>query len=568
MTDQVLHIYCRVSTRIQETDGTSLETQQDLGIKKAKELGFKHKLWNEGAKSSHHEDITARPILSALLTDIRDGKVKHLWVIENSRLSRNDMVASTIRYEMNKAGVVLYTKDGRYDLNNPSDTFTRQILDATSQLENALRTERSRLGKLQKARMGQWHGGPPPYGYEIKEKRLQPHEEESKWVKRIFQEYSSGTTMMDIKTLLDTNGVQPRRKGSTWALGSLQALVSNTHYIGRYTYTDSKTEESVEVECPKIVSASVWQKCNVKKRKTRERKGQINRTKHFYLLRDLMYCDHCGTPMGGRINKNQRQNWYYCPAPERKWESVSGSNEESQSTNKTKKWERGRHCSMTRSLNIDETDKIVWDSVKKIVSESNILKQKMKDELLKDKSKSDDEYKKDLQNTRKRERSAVKNLKRIEESIAKIETDRLLERMDADLFKQVRKNLEDERNKALAEVDETRSAVDDVASKKRWIDWVGKFKETYEDVEHLTPTERKEYLEGVLSKIGVGLDNKTNEHLVSLEFRFPIVGDDYLNRQVREGENINVIRGSFSSPYHNRNKTSAKKKAKNTKKKG
>ena len=78
MTDQVLHIYCRVSTRIQETDGTSLETQQDLGIKKAKELGFKHKLWNEGAKSSHHEDITARPILSALLTDIRDGKVKHL----------------------------------------------------------------------------------------------------------------------------------------------------------------------------------------------------------------------------------------------------------------------------------------------------------------------------------------------------------------------------------------------------------------------------------------------------------------------------------------------------------
>ena len=154
--------------------------------------------------------------------------------------------------------------------------------------------------------------------------------------------------MMDIKTLLDTNGVQPRRKGSTWALGSLQALVSNTHYIGRYTYTDSKTEESVEVECPKIVSASVWQKCNVKKRKTRERKGQINRTKHFYLLRDLMYCDHCGTPMGGRINKNQRQNWYYCPAPERKWESVSGSNEESQSTNKTKR-ERGRHCSMTCS---------------------------------------------------------------------------------------------------------------------------------------------------------------------------------------------------------------------------
>ena len=46
--------------------------------------------------------------------------------------------AATIRNECNKAGVTFYTKGGQYDLNNPSDIFTRQILDATSQLENAL----------------------------------------------------------------------------------------------------------------------------------------------------------------------------------------------------------------------------------------------------------------------------------------------------------------------------------------------------------------------------------------------------------------------------------------------
>ena len=133
-----LHIYTRVSTVVQETDGTSLDTQMELGIKKAGELGFLHKIWNEGAKSSHHEDIALRPMLSQLLAEIRERNVKHLWVIEQSRLSRNDMVAATIRNECNKAGVTFYTKDGQYDLNNPSDIFTRQILDATSQLENAL----------------------------------------------------------------------------------------------------------------------------------------------------------------------------------------------------------------------------------------------------------------------------------------------------------------------------------------------------------------------------------------------------------------------------------------------
>ena len=105
-----------------------------------------------GQKSSHHKDITLRHILSHLLMEIREGNVQHHWAIELSRLSRNDMVAATIRNECNKAGVTFYTKDGQYDLNNPLSIFTRQILGATSQLKNALRAECSETGRLQKVR--------------------------------------------------------------------------------------------------------------------------------------------------------------------------------------------------------------------------------------------------------------------------------------------------------------------------------------------------------------------------------------------------------------------------------
>ena len=79
-TKTTLHIYTRVSTVVQETDGTSLDTQQELGIKKAKELGFKPKVWNEGAASSHHEDLVNRPVLSQLLGEIENGVIKHLFV--------------------------------------------------------------------------------------------------------------------------------------------------------------------------------------------------------------------------------------------------------------------------------------------------------------------------------------------------------------------------------------------------------------------------------------------------------------------------------------------------------
>ena len=77
MTD-TLHIYTRVSTAAQE-DGASLDTQKDIGITKSKELGMTHKVWNEGAASSHHEDLLNRPVLSQLLGEIESGSIKHLF---------------------------------------------------------------------------------------------------------------------------------------------------------------------------------------------------------------------------------------------------------------------------------------------------------------------------------------------------------------------------------------------------------------------------------------------------------------------------------------------------------
>ncbi len=63
----------------------------------------------------------------------------------------------------------------------------------------------------------------------------------------------------------------------------------------------------------------------------------------------------------------------------------------------------------------------------------------------------------------------------------------------------------------------------------------------------------------MLSKIDIGLDSKTNEHLLILKFQFPIVSDDYKDSMVEEGESIRVIKGSFSSPYHQGKNSTAKK---------
>ena len=89
MRDQILHIYTLVSTSVQEVEGTSLENQKNLGIKKSHELGLEYKVWNEGGQSSFNNDLDNRPQLVELLSEIDSGSIKHLFVYNTDRLSRN-----------------------------------------------------------------------------------------------------------------------------------------------------------------------------------------------------------------------------------------------------------------------------------------------------------------------------------------------------------------------------------------------------------------------------------------------------------------------------------------------
>ena len=86
---KTLHIYTRVSTGVQEDEGTSLETQLEEGIKRSDILKMSYKLWNEGGESGSKGDLSNRPKLVELLNLIDSGEVKHLYVWNTDRLSRN-----------------------------------------------------------------------------------------------------------------------------------------------------------------------------------------------------------------------------------------------------------------------------------------------------------------------------------------------------------------------------------------------------------------------------------------------------------------------------------------------
>lgn len=218
--DATLHIYTRVSSSLQQEEGTSLDNQKQLGIKKAAELGFAYRIWNEGGQSSSHDDLNNRPVLVSLLALIESGAVKHLFVYNTDRLSRNQQTWAVIRYKLLAHGVTLHSASGQMSLKNPVDDLLLGILSEISQYDNRLRAERSRLGRFHKVQQGKWKGGPPPFGYRLNQRRLEVDSFESEWVKKIYDWYCQGVSVKEIQTKLLHAGVMTRRGNAVWSLGS------------------------------------------------------------------------------------------------------------------------------------------------------------------------------------------------------------------------------------------------------------------------------------------------------------------------------------------------------------
>ena len=134
MTEQTLHIYRRVSTRHQE-DQHSLEDQLKLGKKKMKSLGLKKiKDWCEGGVSGSSENIEDREVLTELFTQVREGNVKHLYVLDLSRLSRNPMVSSLLRNDLEEQQVKLHTDESSVDFKSDEQVLMYDFFSSINQL--------------------------------------------------------------------------------------------------------------------------------------------------------------------------------------------------------------------------------------------------------------------------------------------------------------------------------------------------------------------------------------------------------------------------------------------------
>lgn len=520
---EILHIYRRVSTRTQE-EKYSLEDQLKSGIEKSKLLKMGYKDWCEGGKSGSSEDINEREVLTELYTLIQGGEVKHLYVFDLSRLSRNPMVSSLLRKELEDNNITLYTSETTLDFKSDEEVLMYDFFSSINQFFVRVQRKKSMIGKVSHFKKGGWRGGTFPFGYKSEKidgvKKLVINDEESKWVRKIFEWYKNDESIKFISRQLDKNNVKPRR-GKFWSFGSISVILKNDLYIG----TDEMVDKITNPKKPKklyytdkrlqIIDRKTFDLVQEKIRLTLKRKNQLTKVKHDdLLLRGLLFCGSCREMFGTRVKPSKNEYYYYCRSNENNWRKIDDS----------KKVE----CNVRKGLNIPNTDKVVWNTLVEILNNSNLIKEQLKTTLLSDKSKDDVENDIKIGDLNKKR-------KYLEGKVHELE-DREKENRNWYLKGDITKKQYEEGNRLISETKEERfseieeivTRIEGIRNSKKWINWLERHTEWISNLEgDMSIEDKKEIVKTHVRKIDVHFDKEENQHRLKIHLNLPIVDDEY-----------------------------------------
>ncbi len=546
-------ILIRVSSKVQETDGTSLDVQKNLGIKVSKNLGFKPVLFNEGSQSSYNVEINERLKLVELLEEIqkKNGGIRKVWVWNTDRLGRYSKSWYTILKVFLDYSVELYVGESSkpYDFNNPNDKLSIGILSLVSQYDNELRRLRSVMGKRNSLRSGNtFVGGTVPFGYSLKGKMLISNEGESKVVKKMYEMYRDGKSSTEIKLYLDTKTeYEPKRSKDGWNLGTIQKMLGNSLYKGLQTWEwkekigeEYKIVETIEVKTPKIISIKLWN--DVQSKLQQNHKYKNYESSHNSLLKGLLYCKSCGV----KISSSERKPYplYSCRSVEYKWKNSS-------------KWNEKHHnCTLKRSLRVKETDRKVLNHIISIIKESKKIREEFKVKSLSSKFNEIQNIKKELNRRNKELNNKKKYLKTLVDEIVDLEFKIITKQIEKSRGEKISNKISDLIEKVENEIMIHEREISVFSNSNQWIDWLNQMYLEIDTVENMSLEKQQIFLKQYIDKILVDYNSKTQSHQFIFEFKYPIVEDEVIIEGRKNGKRVYQIKegtktSSFKLPIQN-----------------
>jgi site-specific DNA recombinase len=381
-------LYARVSTEHQEKQSTI--ASQIAGLKeRAQRDGHVVLAGDVYADDGYSGSTLVRPALERLRDRAAEGGLDVLYVLSPDRLARRYAYQVLLIEELTRYGVQVVFVTGPQG-RGPEEELLVQVQGMIAEYERARILERSRRGKLHKARTGQVNPlSCAPYGYQYVCKaegepaRYQPLLHEAKVVRSVFQWLvEEQSSLRSIAKRLMAEGIPTRTGKAVWRPSAVSKMMRNPAYMGLAGF--GKTEpapptkllkpprgrngmprneksssrrkpesEWVRIPVPALVAVETFAAAQEQLERNRQLAARNARSDR-YLLRGLVRCAKCGYGYYGRTNGRRRQRdgqqlgYYYCFGSDRR--SFGG-----------------QPVCTNRPVRVDHLDRYVWESVVEVV---------------------------------------------------------------------------------------------------------------------------------------------------------------------------------------------------------
>lgn len=257
--------YCRVSTRDQ-VEGVSLEYQQQQIEKYCVYKNYDLvEMYVEKGESGAKEDRTQ---LKRLLQDAEEGKFDVVVIYTPDRFSRSVRIAMETMYKLEDMGIGIIILNPELDTRTPVGKMMFNILSYFAEMDREQIKKKLIVGKKDKLEKG-YYISKKPYGYEVVEGELIEIPEEVEVIKQIFHwKAYDKLSLRKIASKLNEQGI-PSPSGRKWSSTSVNNILKNKLYCGKYTYKVTHDKEKniyeiveVPLDIDPIVPPQVWGRAN------------------------------------------------------------------------------------------------------------------------------------------------------------------------------------------------------------------------------------------------------------------------------------------------------------------
>ena len=242
-------LYARVSTREQAEKGYSLAQQMEALRDYAAHEGYE--VLEEIVDPGQSGASLARPGMDRVRDLVFAGGVSAVLAQDRDRFAREPAYHYLLKREFEEQGCALRALNDRGD-DSPEGELTDGILDQLAKFERAKVAERTRRGKLRKAREGKIVAtATPDYGFRYTHARDNyiVDEERMRVVRRIF--YLIGVenySLYAVRKALESEGVPAPSGRSTWNVPCVRNIVNDDVYK-QHTF-----EEITQMVSPEVAS--------------------------------------------------------------------------------------------------------------------------------------------------------------------------------------------------------------------------------------------------------------------------------------------------------------------------